>query len=472
MLIENLGNPVFWEKIWNIFAYSLIGSMGMLCSFLCMICLLGVVHTVTVKRVLLYLAPVVACPLIGGIIGCFFRFTEESNKGNTILQILVMSIFFLYFFLVSFKIYEKPKVLRTLEHFLTFAGLILYIGSLYVAWALLRNDSTLIMEIFQSLTFRSILMKTNIVFFFLISLVLITIGLYAFLYRNQRFYRYGVPYIIVLISWSIIVNSISIAAINDEDETIRIMRYILIFLLNFISLMLPVSLCLNGYRKALVEKNRYQESYLESELLYIERYKKSQDRTRSFRHDMTNNLSVLLYLINEGKKEEAGVYLNEMLGQVQNMEMKYVTGDEMLDCIVAMKAEKMEKVNIRFSLEGKLESGLHRKPLEICMIFSNLLDNAIEAQERILDPQKEKWVKMTIKKTDQFWVINICHSTDGLADNDKRNLMHGYTSNKNVQYHGLGLHDIKQAVEEKGGIVKFEALENSFVTSVMLSRTM
>lgn len=472
MLFENLGNPVFGERIWNIFAYSLVGSVGMLCSFMCMVCLLGVVQRVTLKRVLLYLAPIVGCPLIGVISGCFFRFTEGSNAENMILRILLLVIFFMYFIMINIRIYEKFKILKTLELFLTYAGLILYIGSLFSAFSMFQKDSILTADIYRSFTFRSIPVRTSVLFGVLIPLVLITIGLYVVMYRKQRFYKFGTVCIILLMIWSSIVSYVASLTVQKEDETMSVMRYVLFMLIFSFSVILPIIIWLLGYRRVLEEQNRYQESYLESELSYIEQYKKSQERTREFRHDVTNNLTVLMYLLKEGKKSEASVYLDDMVGQVQNLALKYVTGDEMLDCIVAMKTEKMEKENIRFSLEGGLENGLHMKPLEICTIFANLLDNAIEAQKKISDPQKEKWVEMSIKKSDQFFVIKIRNATDGLVAIDRLNKAERYTSKKDISHHGFGLQNIRQTVEGKNGVLKFENSENSFTVSVMLPRNL
>jgi hypothetical protein len=47
--------------------------------------------------------------------------------------------------------------------------------------------------------------------------------------------------------------------------------------------------------------------------------------------------------------DEAGKHLETLLGEVKGMSPKYVTGDEMLDCIVGMKASKMEEDDIKVS---------------------------------------------------------------------------------------------------------------------------
>jgi len=50
---------------------------------------------------------------------------------------------------------------------------------------------------------------------------------------------------------------------------------------------------------------KFQEEWMNHELAYFKEYKKSQEETRRFRHDVTNNLTCLNVLLQEGKQEEA-----------------------------------------------------------------------------------------------------------------------------------------------------------------------
>ena len=217
-----------------------------------------------------------------------------------------------------------------------------------------------------------------------------------------------------------------------------------------------------------MEKNKAQEIYVESELAYIEQYKKSQEKTRAFRHDIKNNLSLLQYMLKEGKVAEASGFLEEMSGQMKEMSPQYITGDEMLDCIVAMKADKMSEMGIDFSLDGVLDGGLHMKPMEVCTIFANILDNAIEAAGKVEDTDK-RWISMTLKRSGQFWVINVGNSTDRQPDIDEIQAG-GYTSKEDKGHHGFGLLNIRQTVEKQDGILKLETKEDAFSLTVMLPK--
>ena len=109
----------------------------------------------------------------------------------------------------------------------------------------------------------------------------------------------------------------------------------------------------------------YQQEYMELELAHFREYKQAQEETKRVRHDMKNNLACISMLLEEGKEQEAKTYVSQLLGEVNAFSPRVVTGDEMLDAIVASKWNKMEKAHIAFSLEGVLDQGLHWKPIDV-----------------------------------------------------------------------------------------------------------
>ena len=131
----------------------------------------------------------------------------------------------------------------------------------------------------------------------------------------------------------------------------------------------------------------------------------------------------------------------------------------MLDCIVGMKASRMDEEEIDFKLDGMIDGGLGMKPVDVCNIFANALDNAIEACERI--PEKtDRWVSLLVKRTDKFFSIKLSNSVkeekngislDKLFDGISRK-----TSKKDKNLHGFGTLNMKKALEKYGGMLKSE----------------
>lgn len=208
---------------------------------------------------------------------------------------------------------------------------------------------------------------------------------------------------------------------------------------------------------------------MEAELEYVKRYKDSQTQTRAFRHDIANQLTLTNMLMENGKLDEAKEHLQELLGNVQALSPRFVTGDEMLDCIVSMKAEKMEEHGIAFTLDGIVDGGLGMKPMDLCAVFANALDNAIEAA-RTTDPSMKPCISMQLRRTPQFFVIKITNSAKGKIDVEKLFAMEGYTTKRDARDHGLGLRNIHQHVEAYDGMIKAESAEDTFALSIMIPK--
>ncbi|MBO4591601.1 MAG: sensor histidine kinase, partial [Eubacterium sp.] len=197
-------------------------------------------------------------------------------------------------------------------------------------------------------------------------------------------------------------------------------------------------------------------------------YKRTQEATRAFRHDIINNLSLTNMMLDEGKTEEASEHLKALLGNVRALSPSVITGDEMLDCIVAMKADKMKELAIDFTADGVVDGGLHMKPMDVCSIFANAFDNAIEASNKMVP---DAWVDLKIKRTEKFFILKISNSSVGKVDVQKLFMTAGYTSKKDTEHHGFGLRNIRNAVEEYDGLVKAESDDNSFALSIMIPRS-
>ena len=126
----------------------------------------------------------------------------------------------------------------------------------------------------------------------------------------------------------------------------------------------------------------------------------------------------------------------------------------------------MDELGISFELDGVADGGLNIKPMDMCSIFANALDNAIEAASSCEAPH----ISLNIKRTDKFFVIKIANSASKEIDVEKLLSSSGYTSKKDKNHHGFGLMNVRRAVETHKGILKAESQADSFTLSIMLPR--
>jgi sensor histidine kinase regulating citrate/malate metabolism len=282
------------------------------------------------------------------------------------------------------------------------------------------------------------------------------------------------PYRILFIIWILffVVFPYIPAVMPSEDFTTDQRYYVMSVMfavgIMILGLAMPVIVVVATAERSMREKNKAQESYLAAELEYIGQYKKKQVETRAFRHDINNNLAMALMMLEEGHADEAKDHISDMLGHIRSLSPKYVTGDEMLDIIISMKADKMDEKNIRFTLDGVADGGLNIKPMDMCSIFANALDNAIEAASACDDPQ----ISFSIKRTEKFFIIKITNSASAKVDVGKLLSASGYTSKKDKDHHGFGLMNVRRSVEDCNGILKAQSDDKSFTLSIMMPRTL
>ena len=192
-----------------------------------------------------------------------------------------------------------------------------------------------------------------------------------------------------------------------------------------------------------------------------------------FRYDIINNLAMLSSMYDDKKYDEAGEYLGSLLGEVSAMSPKYVTGDEMLDCIVGMKSTKMEEAGIHFSVDGIVDGGLGMKPVDVCSVFANAMDNAIEACEKI-PPDSDRWISLSMKKTDKFFSVKLCNT---MPEDEEKSMIalklfedERVTTKRDKSLHGYGTQKMKATISKYDGIEKVETENGVFKLSILIPR--
>ncbi len=311
-------------------------------------------------------------------------------------------------FLLAFVIYlmanKEKKVLRAIE-----ATVCLYIYYWYVntmfqyAYIYLKGGKaeTLLLLSAMDETETWHLNFFSIPIFLIINIVLFLI-LYFRYYKKKKFYGIKISHRILFVVWLLVFSAFPAIplAFDGLSEQYTALSYVFAVIIPILGGIAPVLLVMTVTEKSLQEKNQYQETYLQAELEYIEQYKRTQTETRAFRHDIINNLSLASMMLDEGKTEEAGQHLKDLLGDVRALSPAIITGDEMLDCIVSMKSDKMKELGIKFTLDGVADGGLNMKPIDVCSVFANALDNAIEAASKCIEEASDNGDANIAEKAD------------------------------------------------------------------------
>ncbi|MGN0691700.1 MAG: sensor histidine kinase [Oscillospiraceae bacterium] len=182
------------------------------------------------------------------------------------------------------------------------------------------------------------------------------------------------------------------------------------------------------------------------------------EETRKIRHDINNHLSALGILLNEGKTAEAKAYLGEISEELALQKPPAATGRPVLDALLLSKVRTAENENIK--LEITIGSDLPESipDYDLCGIFGNIIDNAIEACEKCED----RYIQLAVKKQLDMLCIFCENSYVGTVSSDFE------TSKSDRSSHGFGIKRIEQLAEKHGGIVKISADNGIFSISVLI----
>ncbi len=435
-------------------------------------CFLGR-YVVLTRKLVISSFGMLAFSVFGTIIANLF-FPEDLDKNLVfVLDNGLTVLLYIYSFIFYMFAFKEKKVLRAIESTVCFFLFSLYIStfSQMTVIYLVGGTEEVVIDVFYENLADSPLWLAISGMALLITLALFIIAYFGF-YKPKKYYIIGIPHRVIFVIWAalFIVFPFVPAMLPSEEVPIEFRYHIMsiMFAIGIIILGIaaPVFVIISSADKALREQNKSQEAYMAAELEYIGRYKKKQVETRAFRHDIKNNLAITRMMLEEGHTEEAKEHIRDMLGKVSSLSPKYVIGDEMLDIIISMKADRMDELDIKFTLDGVTDGGLNIKPMDMCSIFANALDNAIEAASSCEDP----YVSFSIKRTDKFFIIKITNSASGKIDIEKLMSTSGYTSKSDKEHHGFGLMNVRRAVEECNGILKAESLDSSFTLSVMMPR--
>ena len=93
-------------------------------------------------------------------------------------------------------------------------------------------------------------------------------------------------------------------------------------------------------RNDLAELNSRNEEYIAAEAKYFELSAKSDTEIRAMRHDMKNNVQVLMLLLENGDYDKMRDYLEEMGGNLTAADISAHTGNTIADAIIADKTRK------------------------------------------------------------------------------------------------------------------------------------
>ncbi len=195
-----------------------------------------------------------------------------------------------------------------------------------------------------------------------------------------------------------------------------------------------------------------------------EQYQSSKESTELINrkyHDLKHQIAIIRAETDVAKKES---YLAEMDRAISMYESEIKTGNSVLDTVLTGKSIycREKGINLTCVADGSLLNFMD--VMDICTIFGNAFDNAIEGVEKLADKDKHLIRVAVFSKNDFLMVRFENYFEDSIDFEDGLPT----TTKADSDYHGYGIKSIISTVNKYGGNVTINTSDNWFILRMLI----
>lgn len=186
---------------------------------------------------------------------------------------------------------------------------------------------------------------------------------------------------------------------------------------------------------------------------------------RAQRHDFLNHLQVVYSLIEMAEYHEANEYIEQVYGQITAVSRVMKTANPAVNALLQVKVAACEKAGVKVdvSITSKWETLEATMPdWEMCKVLSNLIDNAIDAMEKL--PARQRHLSISLGENVKQYTFRVENTGEMIPEGIReRMFIPGFTTKG--EGHGMGLHIVRRTLQEREGGISVESDEQKTVFS-------
>lgn len=212
-------------------------------------------------------------------------------------------------------------------------------------------------------------------------------------------------------------------------------------------------------------KNDIYEQSIEIYKKEIEEREKNNERFRMFRHDIKNHLISVEKLVQMEEYDRLKTYLAQITNSYNILSTHNISGNLLIDGLLDNKFERAKKYNILIDYDIKIPDKLPFEDVDLCIIISNVLDNAIDANIKVIG---EKKISLCIKFNKGNLMVKIENTYNPesvIYDKSPKKLK---TNKVDKINHGFGISLIEETVQKYCGTFNINIKDNLFFVKILL----
>lgn len=206
---------------------------------------------------------------------------------------------------------------------------------------------------------------------------------------------------------------------------------------------------------------RQQNTVLNMEQKRYEELRSYMDETRTLRHDFRQHIRVITELTANGEYEELKDYVKQFSGILRKGYTPFCA-NMAVDAVASHYANLAETKNTKMEWDLRLPKDLPIPETEFCAMLGNLLENALNATEKVPE-EKRRIDVISSMLTDTMLGLSVNNPYTGKVRFDRDHLPISL-----VPGHGVGMSSVAATVKRYNGSLDITAKDGIFTVDIML----
>lgn len=187
---------------------------------------------------------------------------------------------------------------------------------------------------------------------------------------------------------------------------------------------------------------------------------------RLYRHDMRHHLAALDGMLRRSDDTGAKEYIQTLSGRLDELTHRTVCRNSTVNAALEAYLTRAERNGCRVELDVRLPAEVPYSEIDLCVVFANLLENAIQACAAL--PEEQRVIRLTAAFTDngrlRIAAENPCPEAVRFDEE-------GFPRSSKGEGHGLGLRSVHAAAGRYGGLFRCGWEDGRFFVRVTLMST-
>ncbi|MGN0631904.1 MAG: sensor histidine kinase [Ruminococcus sp.] len=206
-------------------------------------------------------------------------------------------------------------------------------------------------------------------------------------------------------------------------------------------------------------ENQLMKQQSEMQLKAYEGLSEQYNESLRIVHDMRKHIRSLDTLIENSSNKAAEEYQQTLYAELNRFYPNFRNDNQMLSVIINNEIAKAKRLGIEMQINIEKIDLNFISAIDMTTIFSNLIDNAIEACTEVLD---KKCIKISMMQQMNFITVNIRNPYSRIDRTDD-----SFRSTKEGHF-GIGLENVRKAIKTYNGTLNIKTNDGIFAVTVII----